>query len=197
MWTCSSTACTWPTACGDARIDDGKMTRLIYVKVQETLAQYPGFSKKKVLVVHTGPGNTRVLLFQKGRIVRYSCYRLGTHRTGEAVGEIEYGDDVAELSLLREHMRGQVDQICLDYGGVKGLAGLIVIGQEMQQLRDRLDPTPEGKVAWFRLGGGSGTDVPHHPGAAHERLRGGLCRGGFPSARRADDGDDCPQPEPE
>ena len=105
------------------RIDDGKMTRLIYVKVQEALAQYPGFSKKKVLVVHTGPGNTRVLLFQKGRIVRYSCYRLGTHRTGEAVGEIEYGDDVAELSILREHMRGQVDQICLDYGGVKGLAG--------------------------------------------------------------------------
>lgn len=101
------------------RIDDGKMTRLIYVKVQEALAQYPGFSKKKVLVVHTGPGNTRVLLFQKGRIVRYSCYRLGTHRTGEAVGEIEYGDDVAELSILREHMRGQVDQICLDYGGVK------------------------------------------------------------------------------
>ena len=43
-------------------------------------------------------------------------------------------------------MRGQVDQICLDYGGVKGLAGLNVIGQEMQQLRDRLDPTPEGKV---------------------------------------------------
>ena len=119
------------------RIDDGKMTRLIYVKVQETLAQYPGFSKKKVLVVHTGPGNTRVLLFQKGRIVRYSCYRLGTHRTGEAVGEIEYGDDV--------------DQICLDYGGVKGLAGLIVIGQEMQQLRDRLDPTPEGKVACSAL----------------------------------------------
>ncbi|MBO3282556.1 hypothetical protein HJV68_21940, partial [Intestinimonas butyriciproducens] len=70
---------------------------------------------------------------------------------GEAVGEIEYGDDVAELSLLREHMRGQVDQICLDYGGVKGLAGLIVIGQEMQQLRDRLDPTPEGKVACSAL----------------------------------------------
>lgn len=105
------------------RIDDGKMTRLIYVKVQEALAQYPGFSKKKVLVVHTGPGNTRVLLFQKGRIVRYSCYRLGTHRTGEAVGEIEYGDDVAELSILREHMRGQVDQICLDYGGREGPGG--------------------------------------------------------------------------
>lgn len=133
------------------RIDDGKMTRLIYVKVQETLAQYPGFNKKKVLVVHTGPGNTRVLLFQRGRIVRYSCYRLGTHRTGEAVGEIEYGDDVAELSLLREHMRGQVDQICLDYGGVKGLSGLIIIGQEMQQLRERLGPSPEGKVTCSAL----------------------------------------------
>lgn len=134
-----------------ARIDDGKMTRLIYVKVQETLAQYPGFNKKKVLVVHTGPGNTRVLLFQGGRIVRYSCYRLGTHRTGEAVGEIEYGDDVAELSLLREHMRGQVDQICVDYGSVKGLSGMIVIGQEMQQVRERLNPSAEGKVACAAL----------------------------------------------
>lgn len=64
------------------------MTRLIYVKVQEALAQYPGFSKEKVLVVHTGPGNTRVLLFQKGRIVRYSCYRLGTHRTGRPSGKL-------------------------------------------------------------------------------------------------------------
>ncbi len=133
------------------RIDDGKMTRLIYLKVQETLARYPGFNKKKVLVVHTGPGNTRVLLFQKGRIARYSCYRLGTHRTGEAVGEIEYGDDVEEISLLREHMRGQVDQICLDYGSVTGLSDMIVIGSEMQLLRKRMAPTPEGKVTCAAL----------------------------------------------
>ncbi len=133
------------------RIDDGKMTRLIYLKVQETLARYPGFNKKKVMVVHTGPGNTRILLFQKGRIVRYSCYRLGTHRTGEAVGEIEYGDDADEISLLREHMRTQVEQIALDYGSVTGISDMVIIGNEMQSIRERLDPSAEGKVTCVAL----------------------------------------------
>ncbi len=128
------------------RIDDGKMTRLIYVKVQNILSLYPELQKQKVLIVHTGPGNTRILLFHKGRITRYSCYRLGTHRTGEAVGEIQYGDDVSEISLLREHMRGQVDQICLDFGDIKGLNSIIVVGQEIQHLRSRLNPGKDGKI---------------------------------------------------
>lgn len=122
-------------------MDDGKMTRLIYVKVQETLAQYTGLNKKKILVVHLGPGNTRMLLFQRGRISKYSCYRLGTHRTGEAVGEIEFGEDATELSLLREHMRGQIEQIRVDYGNIKNLDGLVIIGQEMQQLKTYFNTT--------------------------------------------------------
>ncbi|MFR4416782.1 MAG: hypothetical protein ACLT8E_05045 [Akkermansia sp.] len=104
---------------------------------------------------------------------------------------------MAELSILREHMRGQVDQICLDYGGVKGLAGLIVIGQEMQQLRDRLAPTPEGKVACSSLAAEAERMSRTTLEAAHERLRGGFRRGGLSAARRLDDGNDCPQPEPE
>lgn len=122
-------------------IDDGRMTRLIYVKVRETLAQYPDFQKKNTMIVHVGPGNTRILLFEKGRITRYSCYRLGSHRTGEAVGEIDFGDDVNELAVLREHARGQIDQIGIDYGFLKNLDGMIIVGSEMQCLRD-----------WFRVG---------------------------------------------
>ncbi|MEG1071681.1 MAG: HD domain-containing protein [Akkermansia sp.] len=115
-------------------IDDGRMTRLIYVKVQETLAQYPDFQKKNTMVVHVGPGNTRILLFEKGRITRYSCHRLGSHRTGEAVGEIDFGSDAIELSVLREHARGQIDQIGIDYRFLKNLDGMIIVGAEMQRL---------------------------------------------------------------
>jgi exopolyphosphatase/guanosine-5'-triphosphate,3'-diphosphate pyrophosphatase len=127
-------------------IDDGKMTRLIYVIVQETLSQYPNFQKKNTMVVHVGPGNTRILLFEKGRITRYSCHRLGVYRTGEAISEVDFGDDVAELSVLHEHVRGQIDQIRIDYGFVKNLDALILIGGEVQRLRHLLKPARQGLV---------------------------------------------------
>lgn len=127
-------------------IDDGEMTRLIYQRVKATLAQYPDLEKKKTLVAHVGPGNTRILLFDQGRIVRYSSYRLGSHRTAETLGEIEFGDGTTELSLLREHVRGQMDQIKLDYGSFKGLDSMIVMSQEVQQLGKQLDPSGQGRV---------------------------------------------------
>ncbi|MDH3069514.1 HD domain-containing protein [Akkermansia sp. N21169] len=127
-------------------IDDGKMTRLIYVKVQETLLHYPNFQKKNTMIVHVGPGNTRILLFEKGRITRYSSHRLGVHRTGEAIGEEDFGDDPAELAVMREHIRGQIDQIRVDYAFVKDLASIILIGEEVQRLRNLFKPGREGRV---------------------------------------------------
>lgn len=118
-------------------IDDGEMTRLIYMGVRDLLEQNAELKKKRVLVVHVGPGNTRILLFEKGRITRYSSYRLGTHRTGEAVGEIEYGDSEAELALLREHIRSQVDQIGHDFGHGGQPDTLILLGDEIQRLQRR------------------------------------------------------------
>lgn len=118
-------------------IDDGEMTRLIYMGVRDLLGQNAELQQKRVLVVHVGPGNTRILLFEKGRITRYSSYRLGTHRTGEAVGEVEYGDSEAELALLREHIRSQVDQIRHDFARNGKLDTLIMLGDEIQRLRRR------------------------------------------------------------
>lgn len=92
-------------------------------------------------------------------------------------------------------MRGQVDQICLDYGGVKGLAGLIVIGQEMQQLRDRLAPTPEGKVACSSLAA-EAERMSRTTLEQRMNVYGADLPGWTPAARRFDDGNDCPQPEP-
>lgn len=127
-------------------IDDGKMTRLIYVKVREILANYPHFQKKNILVAHVGPGNTRILLFEKGRITRYSCHRLGVYRTGEAIGEEEFGDDPAELPIMREHIRGQVDQIRVDYAQLKNLDAVLLIGEEVQKLRRSLKPAKTSRI---------------------------------------------------
>ncbi|MGL5017089.1 MAG: hypothetical protein ACRDBP_03065, partial [Luteolibacter sp.] len=74
-------------ACGlrISTIDDGEMTRLIYLKTRRRLQSLPGMRKDTTLVLHVGPGNTRALLFQNGLIARYTSYRMGTHRTREAV----------------------------------------------------------------------------------------------------------------
>jgi len=39
-------------------IDDGEMTRLIYLKTRRRLAQMPALRQHATLVVHVGPGNT-------------------------------------------------------------------------------------------------------------------------------------------
>lgn len=128
-------------------MDDGKMTRLIYLNVRDTLSQYRGFTGKTTMVVHVGPGNTRILLFEKGRITRYSFYRVGTHRTGEVINQMEFAeDDLTELSVTREHIRGQIDQIAIDYSLYIGnIDALVLIGSEVQHLRGEFKK--KGKIS--------------------------------------------------
>lgn len=95
-------------------MDDGEMTRLLYVSMQDMLVHHAELEKKRVLVVHVGPGNTRLLLFEKGRITYYANYRMGAHRTAMAIGATDFGDAVMESSLIREHIRGVVEQILHD-----------------------------------------------------------------------------------
>lgn len=121
-------------ACGlQIRIlDDGEMTRLIYLKTRRRLRETPSMKKRNTLVVHVGPGNTRVLLFQRGRISRYTSYRLGTHRTVEAV-ESMHVEGAALLRVIREHISGQTSQIYYDFAPDE-VEDLIVIGYEIQLL---------------------------------------------------------------
>ncbi len=121
-------------------IDDGEMTRLIYMSVRSVLRQNQDLLKKRVLVAHAGPGNTRLLLFEKGRITRYSSYRLGAHRTGETIGDVDYGDDTTEITLVREHIRGQIDQIQHDFHNIAPPDTIIIIGSEVQKLLPLLNP---------------------------------------------------------
>jgi exopolyphosphatase/guanosine-5'-triphosphate,3'-diphosphate pyrophosphatase len=119
-------------ACGlrVATIDDGEMTRLIYLKTRRRLQHLPALREQTTLVVHVGPGNTRVLLFQNGLITRYTSYSMGTHRTREAV-EGSHADGPAMLRVIREHVSGNLAQIRFDFSDVT-ITNLIMIGYEIQ-----------------------------------------------------------------
>lgn len=125
-------------ACGldVSTIDDGEMTRLIYLKTRRRLKDIPAMKDQTTLVVHVGPGNTRALLFQGGAIVRYTSYRLGTHRTREAV-EGSHAEGPALLRVIREHASGNLTQIRFDYSDVK-IEALVVIGYEIQSITRHL-----------------------------------------------------------
>jgi exopolyphosphatase/guanosine-5'-triphosphate,3'-diphosphate pyrophosphatase len=119
-------------ACGLAidPIDDGEMTRLIYLKTRRRLMDTPAMKRNSTLVIHVGPGNTRALLFKKGVIARYTSYRLGTHRTREAVHQ-SHAEGPALLHLIRQHASGNLEQIRLDYLNEK-VEALVIIGYEIQ-----------------------------------------------------------------
>lgn len=119
-------------ACGQhvSTLDDGEMTRLIYLKTRRRLKDIPSIRQKTTLVVHVGPGNTRALLFQNGSISRYTSYRLGTYRTREAV-EGSHAEGAALLRVIREHASGNLAQLRFDYSDVT-IESLVVIGYEIQ-----------------------------------------------------------------
>ena len=96
-------------------MDDGEMTRLLYLNTRALLDKHETLASKKVLVLHVGPGNTRLLLFDKGRISYYASYRMGAHRTGIAIGDAtEMAGTESESALIREHIRGIMEQVNYD-----------------------------------------------------------------------------------
>jgi exopolyphosphatase/guanosine-5'-triphosphate,3'-diphosphate pyrophosphatase len=125
-------------ACGlrVSTIDDGEMTRLIYLKTRRRLKNLPAMEQDTTLVVHVGPGNTRALLFQNGKITRYTSYRLGTHRTREAL-EGSHTDGPALTRVIREHTSGNLAQIRFDYSDVT-IDGIVAIGYEIQSVAPSL-----------------------------------------------------------
>ncbi|MGB0775543.1 MAG: HD domain-containing protein, partial [Akkermansiaceae bacterium] len=130
-------------------LDDGEMTRLIYLKTRRRLKDTPSMKNKTALVVHVGPGNTRALLFHKGRISDYSNYRLGAYRTGESLDN----EDESETSITRniaEHIRSQISQIQHDYAEA-GVSELILIGYEIQQLSSHLSKPGKTKSSYTML----------------------------------------------
>ena len=117
-------------------IDDGEMTRLIYLKTQRRLLDTPALRKGCTLVIHVGPGNTRALMFRNGEIARYTSYRLGTHRTREAIQESQ-AEGQALLEVIRQHTSGNLEQIRHDFENDK-IEALLIIGYEVQLIAPSL-----------------------------------------------------------
>lgn len=123
-------------------LDDGEMTRLIYLKTRRRLRDTPSMNRRTTLVVHVGPGNTRALLFKNGRISDYTNYRLGVYRTNEAIRSNEDGDHQLNKSI-REHISSLVNQVHHNYAD-EGLEELVILGYEIQHLSHVL--TQPGKT---------------------------------------------------
>ena len=121
-------------ACGLAitTIDDGEMTRLIYLKTRRRLKDSPPMKRPRALVIHVGPGNTRALLFENGSISRYTSYRMGTHRTRETI-EGSHSAGPAMLRVIRESGSANFGQLRFDYRDTPPDA-LVSIGYEIQQV---------------------------------------------------------------
>lgn len=113
-------------------LDDGEMTRLVYLKTLRRLHEIDSMKKKVTLVAHVGPGNTRALLFAKGHIDEYESYRLGTHRTAEII-DASFTEGEAQLRLIRDNASGPVSRIQFDLREHK-VEELVLIGYEIQLL---------------------------------------------------------------
>lgn len=113
-------------------LDDGEMTRLVFLKTRRRLLDTPSMKKRNTIVAHVGPGNTRLLLFRNGQVIRYNSYRLGTHRTAEAIAQPDVQGEAA-LRLINDHVSSLISQIYYDFRK-DDIEDIVVIGHEVQLL---------------------------------------------------------------
>ncbi len=130
------------TACGLSMevLDDGEMARLLYINTQDMLEQHAELEKQRVLVLHVGPGNTRLLLFDRGRITYYAGYRMGAHRTAMSIRDTHFSSPGHECSVIREQIRGVVEQILHDSEGAIPTEpdALIIFGPDFTHIESPL-----------------------------------------------------------
>ena len=113
-------------------LDDGEMTRLIYLKTRRRLSDTPSMKSRTTLVLHTGPGNTRAILLKKGRITSYSSYRLGVHRAGEKIANTDKLTDYRKS--IRSIIQGPLDSLVEEFKDEE-IEHIVLIGYEIQLLR--------------------------------------------------------------
>ena len=124
-------------------LDEGDMTRLIYLSAVRLLKQNPHLAEKHTLVSHIGPGNTRALYFNKGRIAAYTSYRQGIFRAREAVAAMEETENPRKLAHLEEQIKGVVDHLAQDFAGLT-VDYHVAIGAEIQSVAAQIAPEKQG-----------------------------------------------------
>lgn len=123
-------------------IDDGDMTRLVYLIARRLLDKNPRLAEGHTFVSHIGPGNTRALYFKQGRLAAYSNYRLGIFRAREAVAGSD-GESPQHLTHLEEQIRSVVDHLAQDYSGYK-MDHHVAIGAEIQSIAPLITKPKQG-----------------------------------------------------
>jgi exopolyphosphatase / guanosine-5'-triphosphate,3'-diphosphate pyrophosphatase len=130
-------------------LDDGEMTSLVFLKTRRRLRDTPSMKKRNTIVAHVGPGNTRLLLFKNGQIVRYHSYRLGTHRTWERLHSPDLlGEPI--IRLIREQISGMIAQLHYDFSKDQ-VEDLVMIGTEIQMLSNFLSKPDRTKSRYSVL----------------------------------------------
>lgn len=105
--------------------------------------------KRTTLVVHVGPGNTRAILFHHGNIVTYKSYRLGAHRTAEAVHTL-HTQGSALTRVIKEHAGGQVSALVKEFAS-KNVEEIVMIGSEIQSLAEYLPSKNDESISTTSL----------------------------------------------
>jgi len=123
-------------------LDDGEMTRLIYMKTRRRLLDRESMQENNTLIVHVGPGNTRVLFFKKGKIDSYRNYRMGAHRMVEAIRK-GIDDDQDERQIMTEHIQSQIGTFVEEYGE-ENIQEVVFIGYEIQLLYSQMKSKKDG-----------------------------------------------------
>lgn len=130
-------------------LDDGEMTRLVFLKTRRRLRDTPSMQKRNTLVAHVGPGNARLIISKKGQIVGYQSYRLGTHRCWERVQSPDLtGEPI--IRLIREQITGLIAQIHYDFRD-EDIEDLVMIGTEIQMLAPFLSKPARTKSRYHTL----------------------------------------------
>lgn len=124
-------------------IDDGDMTRLIYQIALRLLKKQPTLREARTFVTHIGPGNTRALYFDQGRLSGYSNYRLGIFRAREAVTATDSEDADDLTHHLEEHIRGVVDHLAQDFSD-ETIEYHVAIGAEIQSAAPLIGQAKQG-----------------------------------------------------
>ncbi|MBL9113956.1 MAG: HD domain-containing protein [Verrucomicrobiaceae bacterium] len=134
------------SGCAVHLLDEGDMTRLIYLAALRQLNATPKLGEGMTLVSHIGPGNTRAMYFKEGRIAAYASHRLGIFRASEAVAALDVAERPLQLMHLEEQIKGVVDHLAQDFSGLP-VEHHLAIGAEIQSVAPHIEAPKHGSCA--------------------------------------------------
>jgi len=126
-------------------LGDGQMARLVYLKALRNLSFFGSSDEESTLVVHAGPGNTRVMLSRAQKIIYYQNYRLGVHRSGQK-GFRSGVSQSSPVARMREALSAQLNSVVFDLRKQQ-VDSLLFIGYEIQQLSSHMKQSSPGVIS--------------------------------------------------